>query len=81
MEIKHYDRNGQKYDEFVAYIKAKNLFEPVQATSNSPEPEEPQKDIPGEPDKENDPTRIEPGINEPVKNDPTRIDDLPQIFN
>jgi hypothetical protein len=51
---------------------------------NSPEeaPVKPEKDIPVKPDKnpdktqtpeKNDPTRIQPGVNEPSKTDPTRI--------
>jgi hypothetical protein len=45
-------------------------------------PVKPEKDIPVKPDKDpdptetpekNDPTRIQPGINEPEKIDPTRI--------
>jgi len=35
----------------------------------------PQKHIPGKPDKNPDPTRTRPGVNEPEKIDPTRIDE------
>ena len=38
-------------------------------------PVKPEKDIPAKPDKNPDPTKPIPGINEPEKNDPTRIDD------
>jgi|GEM_PF-4094561 len=45
-------------------------------------PVQPEKNIPVKPDKDpdptqtpekNDPTRIQPGVNEPAKTDPTRI--------
>jgi hypothetical protein len=44
-------------------------------------PNNPPKNIPEEPDTDNDPTRPEPGVNEPEKNDPTRIDEPFPIFN
>ncbi len=36
---------------------------------------------PAKPDENPDPTIPKPDINEPKKNDPTRIDEPPQIFN
>ena len=34
-----------------------------------------EKNIPVKPDSDNDPTRLKPGVNEPEKIDPTRIDE------
>jgi hypothetical protein len=38
-------------------------------------PVKPEKDIPVKPDKNPDPTKPQPGGNEPYKNDPTRIEE------
>jgi len=81
MENIRYKKNGKLYDQLLAHTKAENSIEYLQDTINNPEPDEPQKNIPDNPEIENDPTRIEPGINETVKNDPTRIDDLPPVFS
>jgi hypothetical protein len=39
-----------------------------------PAPVKPEKDIPVKPDKNPDPTKRRPGVNEPEKADPTRIE-------
>ena len=39
-------------------------------------PLNPEKSIPMKPDKNDDPTKIKPGINDPKKNDPTCIDKI-----
>jgi hypothetical protein len=36
----------------------------------------PEKSIPMKPDKNDDPTKMKPGANDPKKNDPTRIDKI-----
>ncbi|MBI2270407.1 MAG: hypothetical protein HYU69_08635 [Bacteroidetes bacterium] len=38
-------------------------------------PVKPEKDIPAKPDKNPDPTKRKPGVNEPEKIDPTRIEE------
>jgi hypothetical protein len=38
-------------------------------------PVKPEKEIPGKPDPNPDPTKPKPGGNEPEKNDPTRIEE------
>jgi hypothetical protein len=37
------------------------------------------QNIPAKPDNNPDPTRLIPGVNEPEKNDPTRIDEPPNV--
>jgi hypothetical protein len=42
-------------------------------------PVKPERNIPVKPDKNPDPTKIIPGINEPEKEDPTRIDEPKKV--
>ena len=42
------------------------------------QPSKPEKDIPVKPDTNPDPTKPKPGGNEPEKNDPTRITEVPK---
>jgi hypothetical protein len=42
---------------------------------NDDAPVKPEKEIPAKPDKNPDPTKIRPGVNEPGKTDPTRIEE------
>ncbi len=42
-------------------------------------PVKPEKEIPGKPDPNPDPTKPKPGGNEPEKNDPTRIEEPQKI--
>ena len=53
--------------------------EDPQRKPGNPLPNKSEKNNPTKPDIENDPTRIEPGINEPGKIDPTRIVEPPII--
>lgn len=77
----YYDKQNERFDEITKYLIAENMLENSQTAPGYPEPMVPTKSVPGKPDIENDPTRIEPGINEPAKNDPTRIDKLPPTFD
>jgi len=55
-----------------------------QSVDRSKEPGTPipdQPSVPEQPDENPAPESPEPGINEPEKNDPTRIDEEPPIFN
>lgn len=44
-----------------------------------PAPNDPKKNIPLQPDKNPDPTKIVPGVNEPEKVDPTRIEEPEKV--
>ncbi len=60
------------------FFAGKQIEEP-QEEPGTPIPDEPT--VPEQPDENPNPTSPEPGINEPEKDDPTRIDNEPPIFN
>ncbi|MCE3279019.1 MAG: hypothetical protein K0S44_1210 [Bacteroidetes bacterium] len=47
--------------------------------SGSPSPNDPDKYIPVKKDDDNDPTKPEPGVKDPKKTDPTRIEEPPKV--
>jgi len=49
----------------------------MKANQNPNPPVQPEKDMPAKPDRNPDPTKPRPGVNEPSKIDPTRIDEPP----
>lgn len=55
------------------------LIEDPQKETVNPIPNEPT--VPEQPDENPNPNSPEPGIDEPEKDDPTRIDEQPPIFN
>ncbi len=68
----------QTDNEFSQLFAAKQIDVP-QEKPDAPIPDEPT--VPKQPDENPNPTRPEPGVIEPKKNDPTRIDKKPPIFN
>jgi hypothetical protein len=60
-------------------FSAENQGENPQKRPGIPIPNEPT--IPEQPDENPNPNSPEPGINKPEKDDPTRIDEEPPIFN
>jgi hypothetical protein len=47
--------------------------------SDSPSPNDPKKYIPAKQDDDNDATKPEPGVKDPKKTDPTRIEEPPKV--
>jgi hypothetical protein len=68
----------QSDNEFNQSFAGKQMEDP-QEEPETPIPDEPT--LPATPDENPNPTSPEPGIDEPEKDDPTRIDDEPPIFN
>ncbi len=62
-------------NRFIARNQIKDLLE----EPRTPIPDE--SFVPEHPDENPNPTGPEPGIDEPEINDPTRIDEPPEIFN
>jgi len=46
---------------------------------DSPTPNDPEKYIPTKKDDDNDPTKPEPGVKDPKRTDPTRIEEPPKV--
>jgi len=79
MNKKQNDQRNNQSDIVTNLSLAGNEREDPQTNPDYPFPTKPA--IPAEPDKNPDPPSPEPGIKEPEKDDPTRIDDPPPIFN
>ena len=79
MNKRQKDQRNNQLDIVTNLSSVGNEREDPQTNPDLPFPAKPS--IPAEPDENPDPPNPEPGIEEPEKDDPTRIDEPPQISN
>lgn len=79
MDTKQKQLFRQQSDNESILIFAGKQIEDPQEEPGTPIPDEPT--APEQPDENPVPNSPEPGVNEPEKDDPTRIDEEPPIFN
>ena len=76
---KQKDKRNNQSDIVANLSSVENEREDPKPNPDQPFPTKPS--IPAEPNEDPDPPNPEPGIEEPEKTDPTRIEEQPPIFN